>query len=247
MDLFNTIIGIIGVIPTLAILFIWISKQKPVKKLLNFQEKEPLDIIVTTSNQSENKIGLKVVRPTTGIGQVQGISFAARTLGRFYKRKEIFTHMSTNIPERLSKDLLLIGGPAKNQVTKRFLTNFQTKFSNINFTYDDIDCKLTLDDYVLDENCFRLEDPSKIEKDVGLLILWDNPFYTNRRAILCSGMTSFGTSAVANWFFDDILLQKDKDNFNLIKNMKSFVIVLDIDLLNGKALKIEPIKILNLS
>ena len=249
IDIIDLLIGVVGLLPILIALNYWFFKHRPVKKFLSFEEQEPVDIIVTTSNFSASDTGASVMRPTTSIGQLEGVAFIARLLGRFYRKKELIVNMSKNVHRRLNRDLLLLGGPAKNEFTKRFLIKFSDSYPDFNFLFDEIDCNLNFKDIII-ENAKLEQNGSNLENDYAIVIVWHNPFaIKSRRAILYAGFSSYGTSGAENWIFDDLLMNRQL--FSKMKKIKirkksNFIALLKIHLIENQVIGIDEIKIENL-
>jgi hypothetical protein len=205
MDILSLIITTIGAIPVIVAFFYWLYGYRPAKQFLSFTDREPVDVIVTTSAISQSDKGAEIVRATTGIGQLEGVAFLSRVLGRFYRKKPISLKMSKKVTDRLNRDLVLLGGPAKNEFSAKFISEFNEENSELEVTFDDINCSLNISDFSIDSKQLKITDGFP-EDDYAIVFVWKNPFAVElRRGILCAGFTSYGTSGAANWLFDDVI------------------------------------------
>jgi DNA-binding transcriptional LysR family regulator len=107
-------------------------------------------------------------------------------------------------------DLVLLGGPDRNERTRELLPAFRRTYPNVVFNFDDssgVDASLDLSGCSL---VFNFENqPAPWEDypsyDYGLILVWLNPFTTERRrCVLCAGFTSHGTAAAAEYFLKEV-------------------------------------------
>jgi len=102
-------------------IFIFIQ---PTKKLWNLQNNKNLIICVAASAQIDTG---KYLRPTTGIGQVRAIGYIIESLSAAYDVKIENILLSTDqVQKQIEKDLIVLGGPKNNEITKLFLEKIKT-------------------------------------------------------------------------------------------------------------------------
>jgi len=252
MEVISLIIGLIsliGIIPVIYGWYIYWGKLIPSRKFIGFDHKSKLDVIVTTSSIAESPVGAKVNRATTGLGQVQGVAYLARFLGKCLRKKEIIVHMSKAVASRPINDLIILGGPAKNEYSSRFIDKLSKNVPELKLLVDDVNCiiKVKNKTYNIDYLDIHSGLPNK---DIGLVIIWKNPFSSeSKRAVYLAGLTSYGTSGCAMWFFEDILTnlgQKASSLFNVVgKKAPCFLAVLEIDIVNGSVASITELEIIS--
>lgn len=84
------LISLIGIIPVVNVWGEWLSTLLPARLLIGFKPDTAVNVILTTSSIEASRLGAKVVRATTGIGQVHGVSLLSRFLGAAYKKKKTY-------------------------------------------------------------------------------------------------------------------------------------------------------------
>lgn len=231
----------IGAVPIIVSAYYFLGNIFPVRKFFGFSDDERLDIIATTSQVTHSSVGAKVVRATTGIGQIEGVAAIARFLGQYYRKKSLLIKLSVSVSDRPEKDLILVGGPAKNKLSGSFLSHLNDETS-IKIEFDDVNIRLEFDDLVITKDDLVIEDEFPT-KDFAIVIAWRNPFLNKRRrGILCAGFTSYGTSGGARWIFNDLPIVRYKKEFFRHGKRPNFVSVLEIELLKDTILSIRPLK-----
>lgn|GEM_PF-4877461 len=104
-----------------------------------------------------------------------------------YPKKKIIDEsrgktQATNIPQH---DLISVGGPINNPITRSILSAFQ------------VDLKFLEDDslYIDDANIFTPKEYGDYSEDYGLLIRTKNPFFRENTAIVVAGCGTYGVYA----------------------------------------------------
>lgn len=210
-----TIVGIalsvIGCIPIVATISVGLTVRRRGKALIGFDRRCPVDVVLTLSAETPPRSGRRIVRPLTGIGQVIGAAEVSRCLGRFYLKKTIRVHLSGHITNRLDGDEVILGGPAKNEEASRVITHMSDYCSIAEFRYrDEFPNSIyirTNSGQIFSREEFDTEISNGFAKrDLCLIIAAtrNNETGHRRRIILCSGFTSYGTSAAAQYFFGQL-------------------------------------------
>jgi hypothetical protein len=170
-------------------------------RLLGFGSRR-LDVILPASVPlSDERAG--ITRPTTGMGSVRAFGYIARAIGRYYRKLPLVVQFSSAIAGRLDADVVSIGGPGSNLVTAEILRSLALKAEAVFFNESTRSVRapgLSISDYDLGVV------GGYPTRDLGLLLICANPFADGRgRAIICCGLTSYGTAGTAQWFFEDVL------------------------------------------
>lgn len=248
-DITHKFIVVAELIPILIAVWLYVTNISASRFFLGFSKNKIVDIIITTSEFKKDDVGgLHAVRSTTGIGQIQGISIASRLIGRLYSKKSIQIQMSGQIVHRPDKDLILLGGPAKNKITKKYLENFYEKHPGSTLKFDDINPVIELKDFKISAPDLDINNDGKVDNDYSIVICSTNPFSVEQhRLILCAGFTTYGTAGGATWLFEDVLLKGYKG----IKRVKgidkikhpSFVAVIKVGVASGQIISTECVQI----
>ena len=244
MEALSIILGVLGSSATIAVVFNYARSHFPTRKFCGLQWSTPLDVIVTTSATTRSTTGASVQRPTTGIGQVQGASHLSKFLGRFYKRKPIEIHLGKTLALRPSGDLVLLGGPSKNQYSELFIEKLKEAHPMLELDFNDIESFVSIKKNIYNIHHLQIE-RGMPKKDIGVVISWRNPFSPapeKTRAIFCAGLTSYGTSGAALWYFDDLLTRHS--NFRWLRrkvgrSSPNFICVVNVEVINGATAGVE--------
>lgn len=222
------IIGAIGSVPVILKGIQFLRSRSAARKLLRLQPKSKVDVVLTTSSEAISEEGYRVRRPMTGIGQITGTAAFSRAAGHFYPDVQITPHMSTAISNTLENDLIILGGPLRNPIASRFLASVSTV---IPLSFDDRDGSIQLGDFALSDYAFSTKEDIP-DSDICLVVCWRNPFIeSKRRAILCAGMSSYGTAAGTDYLFRYLLFDHQstlRDHLDKSGN-GDFAMVLDVE------------------
>ncbi len=230
------ILAVIGIVSLFHAGYLRLGQLLPIRRFLGFGINTPLDIIITTSDIKKSTKGLKIIRATTGIGQIQGIAYLSKFFVKNFRKKEISTHISKNVSQKPENDLILLGGPSKNEYSGQFIKILKSQHPDLQLSLNENSGRLRLKNktYTLSNTDLQNGLP---KKDIALVIVWKNPFSENpRKAIYCAGMTSYGTSGSINWLFNDVLTLNKKTNkkvFKIVgKKNPNFIAVIEMNIVN---------------
>ncbi len=186
-------------------------------------------IILSSTRSAPDTNGYVISR--TGLGQVQAISHIAPGLASAYKEPlssgavYLSSSLDTNSPLLTDRDLILIGGPKTNHITRAVLemcplsVEFKTKAS------------LTVKNASADVIVYRDKNSNEITELITLgndayafLARFENPFSKSGKhtvTLLC-GSSTYGTELAALAFSDRKYLRKYSPFF---RKLKGFVAV----------------------
>jgi hypothetical protein len=173
------------------------------------QAKEEIDIVLTTSERTAGGGGIEYVRPTTSVGNLKGSTEIARAIGDLPGKRSVRVHLSEEIDESLSGDLVLLGGPNKNRISAICLEYIYQFYPQAKLLY--IDSKeqgsyLGLEDFIQHYEIEKQEESQIPKKDFALIGMWINPLSPRkRRLIICAGFTGYGTAAAARYLVDNVM------------------------------------------
>lgn len=188
----------------------------PTKRLWGLYEPEKT-IICTATTKDNTGIYL---RPATGIGQLKAITHIVTSLNKAYKKFNFKNILSSEeeIKQSIENDIILLGGPKNNQITKLFFKNFDNY--NLVLQDDEEDSAIY---WQKTNKIFRgkTDENDIVVKDYGIIIKTDNFFSTdkNTKILLFSGCHTYGTIAAARYFCESVqkkLKWKKKKNYILL-------------------------------
>lgn len=249
-----SVIGAVGVLPVMAGLIFWSQGFRRAHRVLGFRRSLPIDIVLTTSAVEAAGHGAPVKRPLTGYGQVRGVANCARALAANYPHKEILIHLSGFVRNRLDRDLISLGGPAKNEITRTILKEIPERYHLRRLEFDDISDSVRITTPSGQQIDIRNFDPQLQDgvPQVDIFIITATTRYkpdnTTTRCILCAGFTSYGTGAAAEYMFIDLPRLRPKHLVKLLQSgvrraraTHDFIIVARARFSRGECTDIEPL------
>lgn len=246
VNVLTTILAILAVVGlSEMIAFVRYSRRFSREHLyLRFQSKEPIDIVLTTSERTEGGVGVTYRRPTTAVGNLKGAAEVSRAIGDLAGRRSITVHLSEDVDSPLCGDLVLLGGPNKNQITALCLEHLLERHPETNLVYIDHreqGCRVGLGDF---ETVYELslQDGKDIPStDYAIVALWVNPLSTRKRRLLvCAGFTAYATAAAAHYAVGDFM----RDRYpklrgkHGIRSWPCFLLALEFRLANDQVVEI---------
>lgn len=170
--------------------------------------------------------------PTTAVGNAKALALIVRSLYRGWRSvggdqksgfKYVFVSQEwKSAVEAEDVDLICLGGPTGNKVTRRALQELEERGEigdSIGLTQRPAKPGEEGSNIVLKGEVLDLERDSeeKIVADYGLIIRTNNPWDENHRLIIISGISTYGTFGAARFMVEE------KKNFPREKN---FVVVI---------------------
>jgi choline dehydrogenase-like flavoprotein len=145
MTVLSTVISVIGALPVIAAVWYWLQRFQRGRHVLQFTSAGPIDLVLTTSVVNAAIHGVPASRPLTGYGQVRAVASCAGVLASLYPRKDVLIHLSGFIRNRLDRDVVILGGPAKNEAARAMLEDLAVQHDVGGFLFDDIGDKLKIE------------------------------------------------------------------------------------------------------
>jgi hypothetical protein len=175
------------------------------RPVLRLHRNETADLVVTTSEVQESAVGAAIRRPTTGYGQIITIMHATRTIAKLYgKKSRLAFHFSQRLGRhRMDRDLIVVGGPAKNGLTASLLAAVSRRPDVPKIHFDDIEGTARVGSAVFVKD-LRAVSGDQMDEDYALIMGLRNPFDPNghARALLIAGFTSYGTAVAGEILFE---------------------------------------------
>ena len=201
----------IGVIVTLLVRYG--RTVYPTKRLWGLLEPEKAIICTATTKVDTGKY----FRPSTGIGQLKAITHIVTSLSKAYKKIDFKNILSSEeeIKQSIENDVILLGGPKNNKITKLFFENFD--FYNLALQNEDGSIYWQKTNQIYS----GIIENGVVRKDYGIIIKMNNLFSTekNTKIFLFSGCHTYGTIAAARFFCEythKVLKRKKKKNYVLL-------------------------------
>ncbi|MCR9011567.1 MULTISPECIES: hypothetical protein [Gabonibacter] len=212
-----------------------VNTVRPVKKLWRISH--PQELIICTATSTKTNTG-KYLRPATGIGQVRALGHAVESLSKAYNIKiDNILFSDDQVQKKIEKDIIILGGPKNNIISKLFLDKFREAKDIVYQTENTISWKT--DQGVEEYN--GIEEDQKVIKDYGVVIRGINPFSSPAsKSTFClfTGCHTYGTIAAAN-YFTEIHVNSQKI---ISKGKKNIVLLVECDVLDGFPVCIKKIK-----
>jgi hypothetical protein len=162
-----------------------------------WQLRDPKTARIFVADSTTTDTG-EYVRPATGIGQVRALAALAPSLARAYPEIDFDrTLMASECTgEMLESDLVVLGGPKNNQVSRDLLAALgdrcPARQEGSQIIWSDGSGKQRAYSGIVEQG--------DVKRDVGLVIQCPNPLNKNRTLILVSGSHTYGTVAAARYF-----------------------------------------------
>lgn len=177
------------------------------RPVLRLHRGRTVDLVVTTSAFDESVLGAAIRRPSTGLGQIITIMHATRKIARLYGNQSALSfHFSRALGRhRMDRDLILVGGPAKNELSQKFLRELSLRSGVPALTFDDVEGRIGFGEHVIAKDLTGVHGDD-IDEDFALIIGVGSPFDPSgkARALFISGFTSFGTAAAGEFLFEHL-------------------------------------------
>ena len=232
----NIILGIVAsfIWFILGIMVVKLSRfyllKNPVKRLWKIND--PTKLIICASTSTKTDTG-EYYRPATGIGQLRALGQIIESLGKSYNiRIQNILLSIDQIQKQIENDLILLGGPKTNEITKLLLD----KIKPLEIVYQE---KSTIywGKNETDIEYSGITKDKKVVKDYGIAIRMKNPFDSSKQTYisLFSGAHTYGVIASAQYFTEHFV-KKTKG----IKRIKENVFILvECDVIDGFPIDIK--------
>lgn len=204
--------------------------QNPIKSLWKISDPKKLIICASTSIKTDTG---EYYRPSTGIGQLRALGQIIESLGKAYNIRIQNILLSINqIQNQIENDIILLGGPKNNEITKLFLDKIKSlkilyqKNSTIYWQMNKTNVEYS-----------GISKDKKVVKDYGIAVRMKNPFDSRRQSYisLFSGSHTYGTIASAQ-YFTKYYIKKTKG----IKKFKdNLFILVECDVVDGFPVNIK--------
>lgn len=170
------------------------------------QNNQRINIVVSTSGRINEKV---YDIPVTGLGPTRALGLLAPMLYTIYKTSgENSVLLSDHCDDKAKEgDLLLLGGPKNNVVTREALDRLAAKLPLTMRTNEDDEIFRT----TATVGCRLIAPPPEVETekqpenalDYGLIIQTTNCFDTSGTLTIIAGTHTYGTAAAARFFIEN--------------------------------------------
>lgn len=205
VSLLGLILGMVGVLPTLAIVFNRVRNVLPVRRALGLSSKFGTDILVTTSYTGISSVGPaegpRAKRDLMPSGDLAGVAEICALLSRAYAGRPYVITASRRKQDDARRDQILVGGPVHNQYTSQLVCGSRTKSSPdtvVVFDADERYIRLGAKEWGPRLDLRFKDDLPQVEYAIVLLTEITR-FGGNQRVIAIGGLTTYGTHAAAHF------------------------------------------------
>lgn len=202
------ILSVIGALPKIGDIGIICSRRKLLTSVCGFSSKSSdyFDIVVTQSDCIKSDVGkASVLRSTTAEGEVRALGVVLSRISSSLPRSRSRVHISNRVSQKLSPNLIILGGPAKNMESEQYIKQFMSD-EKIRLEFNALNSLISYNSSVIISDYDYRCEHSVPRQDIGMVIIDRGSYYASRgRKILCMGFTTYGTYGAANFFFDDVL------------------------------------------
>ena len=179
----------------------YLTTRRPAVRIWGLQRGKPTHI-VTAQDESNfaDEFTVKVY-PTEYLAAVEVRSLVSDVLE--CHRVTLSTSREFGVAHFIHDNIVCIGGPVHNRITKILLDRLQLPFGFEGFT---LVSTATGNRY----DAVTESDPDRILRDVGVVILADNPFNNETRVAILMGARTFGCAAAAGYITEGNLRAADE-------------------------------------
>jgi hypothetical protein len=196
------------VIPLGEMLLRWIFAMRPARQVLGLQRRGRIDVVATTNHTATQGPG-EADATLTAVGELRAIAVASRVVARYYPKKEMSLFMSKEYSSRPEGDLLLLGGPLKNEYTRGYLERFNLDYPDAGVELDAERRTLRLGGVEIGDFEQRYTQEGVPRRDIGIVLVSSWTDDSPQRVIVCAGLTTYGTEAAARFLFEEVLKKTD--------------------------------------
>ena len=200
---------------------------QPAKRLWHISDPRNLIICAATSTKTDTG---DYFRPATGIGQLRALGYAVESLGKAYDvRVQNILLSDDQVQKQIEKDLILLGGPKNNLITRLFLEKFSSEEALVDQEGSTIF-------WNVNGAALELKGESvnkSVKKDYGIVIRVPNPFTSGRKTktslCLFSGCHTYGTIAAAKYFTQEYI----RELKGMRKPHENVILLVECDVIDG--------------
>lgn len=205
------------------------TERIPNERIWGLEDKEVI-LCVSTSAQMDSEKEYEAY--ATGLGQIYSIPLIITSLRKAYKNFQLIKILFSEeeIDEKIESNLILLGGPEHNRVSRDFLDDIGEHFI---VDQKDNTIHFWLDKSTKVEFKSETDENQKIKYDYGLIVRITIPNSNpKRKKFLFSGTHTFGTIGATRYFVEN--LNKDK-----ISSQKNIVAIIRCKVFNHRAIELK--------
>jgi hypothetical protein len=156
-------------------------KKKPVDNFWNKCLRSSTNIVISSLPANYHEFSLY-----TGYSDLKASARIASLLPSFHKDPERIKMLEARYAsDRLRENVILIGGPIGNELTKRVMKDFEIPFSFVDHTL--------LDKYHNKKYEAKLGEDGDVLEDYALILRIKNPYNSQKNLFLVAGCYGYGT------------------------------------------------------
>jgi hypothetical protein len=203
-----TLIGLVGLSTILAVAGRVVLLNRAFR-FYRFRYSEPADVVLTTDSDvlQRGGSGLPGDRVKTQLGYLRGLAYITTAISRTHASKQLKVHVSDGLDERLTGDLIVLGGTGGNFVARRMVDYVVAECGPV-LGYDESDESRNtafVGDIEVTFDWLEWSASGDDLTDFAVILFWVNPFLgRRRRAIWCSGFTATGTMAACAYIDESL-------------------------------------------
>ncbi len=198
--------------------------------------KDPSSIVFSVSTSGIHEVEKW---PMTGIGQVRALANITPSILRAYSDAKLTIYPSQRVtPDKLTNDIIIIGGGRTNDNAKDILNN-HSRGSSFIYNFDEFSVEFNGKKYAAEYWPHAQRTQDNVAKDYAYVRGCKNPYNKERRVVLLIGIHTHGTEAAAR-----LLVEMLRRRWYLPTNFEAFaeVTVKDQEILGINLIEITKLK-----
>lgn len=199
------VVGLVGVLPTLAVAVDRVRNVLPVRRALRLTSRLGTDILVTTSYTGISAVGPadgpRAKRDLMPSGDLAGAAEICALLARTYARRPFVISASARKQADARRDQILVGGPVHNRYTAQLVCGSRVDSSPETVVVFDADDRyVRLGDREWGPGIDLAFEDDLPQRDYAIVLLTEvTRFGRKQRVIALGGLTTYGTHAAAHF------------------------------------------------
>ncbi|SRR6266567_1220496 len=186
-------------------LYFYFSQKSPLRRVWGIRRSDR-EFHVAVSSLSPQKAS-EYKRPTTGIGELQAISFVRESLISAYgSSTNIQLAFSNKFPDTfLANNIISVGGIKYNEITRLLLRSMNLPLDIIT------DANAYAFDTILNQRYNPVINGTTVEEDYGLIIKMPNLYNHERTVLILRGTHTFGTAGAGRMLTKPYVIRLAKE------------------------------------
>lgn len=208
LNLTLMIVGVVG-LPAIISVVIHLRDLSVGRRFMRLHPQDDLTVVLPTSgHEVGGAAGARYERHTVNRPSLDALVSLTSLIARLGYNKNQEVVLSASLAHRIPGDLMLVGGPLKNEISREFVARFNEAHHDLRIErlqHDDGTWQVCVGGKVV--AALPNEAGQAQDKDIAVLLVWKNPFSSSgrmRRGMMFAGFTGMGNAAAVQYLDEDV-------------------------------------------